>query len=121
MRFEGDIKDIVTIEKYIKTFTRHTVLKALPAEPAPCKKGIEASVHTRIYRIILSPYNFDVCLRFNERDGTGRYDMKDVNSQILFIKYPKIPDMLSRMDKMFISRRNGDGDYKVKEIILIKE
>lgn len=121
MRFEGDISIIKDIEQYIRRNTRHIPLKALPVLP-PCDPAkYEATVQTRIYKVQLHPYSFDVCLRFDERMGTGRFDMKDANSQILFVKHPEIIKMLSRMDKMLVSRRNGDNLYKVKEIILVRE
>jgi len=116
MRFEGDIEYIENIEQIICDQTGYALLKDEALNP-PCGKEHCPTLFTKLYCIFINPYTFDVRLLFDYRKKTGRFDLKDVNSQLLFVKVPDIPRELSKLNKMLMSKRNGTG-YEVREIPL---
>lgn len=110
MKFSGDIKVIQKIEQEIKKHP-HKVLKAFPVAP-PIRALVEPSLITKIYRIILAPYYYDVKLTFDLRDNKGTFFMKDRDSQYLFVKVPGIPKILSEMDDIVYHFGSGLPDKK---------
>ncbi len=116
MRFEGDLATIQSIEKVIQEKTGFALLKDEPLNP-PCSRTHAATYYTRLYCIFINPYTFDIRLLFDHRNNTGRFDLKDVNSQVLFVKVPELVTELSKLKRMLISKRNG-SNYEVKEILL---
>ena len=116
MRFEGDLSVIQKIEDIIKEKTGYALLKDEPVN-SPCNKNHKATLYTRLYCIFLNPYTFDVRLLFDHRNNTGRFDLKDVNSQVLFVKVPELTKELGNLKTMLVSKRNG-ANYEVKEIAL---
>jgi len=113
MRVEGDIKVVREIETFIKTNTRY--------DNIPCRINqvynvfFPPTVYTRRYRIYVLPFEFDIRMVFDERVNKGDFKMQDYNSQVLFMKYPKILSLLSQMDtEKFTEYSHG------KEIIVEK-
>jgi hypothetical protein len=113
MRLEGDIKTAEDIEHLIRTKTEHIEIKH---RPIGCQLN-ESSLSTRRFRVFLLGYNFDICLRYDYRKSTARFDMKDCNSQVLFVKVPELANLLHESRKMIFRWRDGE-EMRTREIKL---
>ena len=116
MRFEGDLTIIENIEQIILDKTGNALISRNPSE-APCDSKYLPTFVTKLYAIFFNPYVFDVRLTFDYRNKTGRFDLKDANSQVLFVRVPEITGQLSLLDKMLVSKKVGN-EYRVNEISL---
>lgn len=114
MRIEGDVKNLQEIEKVIKAQAGCQVVKDYLVNP-PCANAVPSTWFTRKYRLYIAGGAFDITLLFDTRSGRGRFDLRDENSQLVFVHIPQIARMLSKMDKM-IFRRRENGEVKTVAI-----
>lgn len=116
MRVEGDIKVANEIEAFIKANTRF--------DNIPCRINqvynvfFPSSVYSRRYRVYVLPFEFDIRMVFDERDGKGEFKMQDYNSQVLFLQYPKLLELLSQMNTIELREYSHGKENIIEEMPL---
>ena len=116
MRIQGNPKVVSQIEEFIKKETEYKVVK----DKLVTFVGVgvvEPSLITHRYLIYVIPYEFLVRLKYDFRDNKGTFEMPDYNSQVLFIKYPQLSQMLSNLKSMLYKDERKMMEIPINNIV----